>query len=240
MFADNKYTRIYYQLIQKRTNEVLSKNNVYCESHHIIPKSLGGSNDESNLINLLPREHFIAHLLLTKMVSDKSHIIKMHWALHRMCYSSIDYFNSKDYEWYRKRHIIFLKDNHPSKTVPGWNQKIRELVTSSWENADDRRKKTSDRMRDQWSGPNREILLEHNRKNAKLGAQAAKIVLSKKLEYMGKEYIGWKDLLDSTGISKFLYKKFYLKGYDPSDRIGQNGPLPKNYVYKPLDKKENP
>lgn len=36
----------------------------YHERHHIIPKSLGGSNDESNLIDLFAREHFEAHRLL--------------------------------------------------------------------------------------------------------------------------------------------------------------------------------
>lgn len=38
----------------------------YLEVHHIIPKCLGGSNDESNLILLTAREHFIAHRILSK------------------------------------------------------------------------------------------------------------------------------------------------------------------------------
>lgn len=36
----------------------------YHERHHIIPKCLGGTNDEDNLIDLFAREHFIAHRLL--------------------------------------------------------------------------------------------------------------------------------------------------------------------------------
>ena len=36
------------------------------ETHHIIPRCLGGSNDPSNLIDLTPREHFIAHSLLAQ------------------------------------------------------------------------------------------------------------------------------------------------------------------------------
>lgn len=36
----------------------------YHERHHIIPKCLGGNNDEDNLIDLYGREHFIAHRLL--------------------------------------------------------------------------------------------------------------------------------------------------------------------------------
>ena len=36
----------------------------YKERHHIIPKCIGGTNDEDNLIDLYAREHFIAHKLL--------------------------------------------------------------------------------------------------------------------------------------------------------------------------------
>lgn len=38
----------------------------YYENHHIQPKSLGGSNENSNLVLLTPKEHYIAHLLLYK------------------------------------------------------------------------------------------------------------------------------------------------------------------------------
>lgn len=36
----------------------------YHERHHIVPKCLGGTNDEDNLIDLFAREHFEAHRLL--------------------------------------------------------------------------------------------------------------------------------------------------------------------------------
>jgi hypothetical protein len=34
------------------------------EQHHILPKSMGGSNDRSNLIDLTPRQHYLAHWML--------------------------------------------------------------------------------------------------------------------------------------------------------------------------------
>lgn len=37
----------------------------YHERHHIVPKCMGGTNDEENLIDLFAREHFEAHRLLT-------------------------------------------------------------------------------------------------------------------------------------------------------------------------------
>ena len=36
----------------------------YHETHHIIPKCMGGTNDADNLVDLFAREHFEAHRLL--------------------------------------------------------------------------------------------------------------------------------------------------------------------------------
>ena len=62
----------------------LRKTNVnYCyyENHHILPKCLGGLNNEENLILLTAREHFICHKLLTYIYKDNHSII---CAFHRM------------------------------------------------------------------------------------------------------------------------------------------------------------
>lgn len=65
------YLRIYQCLIYKRQRiETLSKSSSTIgsiELHHIIPRSCGGSNATSNVINLTVREHFVAHWLLTKI-----------------------------------------------------------------------------------------------------------------------------------------------------------------------------
>lgn len=42
----------------------------YCERHHIMPKCIGGTNDEENLVDLYAREHFIAHRLLAEENPD--------------------------------------------------------------------------------------------------------------------------------------------------------------------------
>jgi hypothetical protein len=38
----------------------------YAEVHHIVPRSLGGSDDADNLIRLTARQHYIAHWMLWK------------------------------------------------------------------------------------------------------------------------------------------------------------------------------
>ena len=69
MFLDNKYSKIYFDLIAKRK---LLLPDGYTENHNIIPVSLGVSNANDNQVRLTAREHFIAHLLLIKMVSGKN------------------------------------------------------------------------------------------------------------------------------------------------------------------------
>lgn len=69
IYIKNKYTKIYFQII----NSAKSTNIIgYTEKHHIIPRSLGGSDDKLNLVKLTARQHYICHLLLTKMVEPNS------------------------------------------------------------------------------------------------------------------------------------------------------------------------
>lgn len=69
IYIKNKYTKIYFQIIEKAK---VSPYIGYTEKHHIIPRSLGGSDDKSNLVKLTARQHYICHLLLTKMVEPNS------------------------------------------------------------------------------------------------------------------------------------------------------------------------
>lgn len=69
MFNDTKYTRTYYRLMERARYRMLTG---YTEGHHIIPKSLGGTDELSNIAVLTAREHFIAHILLTKMTMGEA------------------------------------------------------------------------------------------------------------------------------------------------------------------------
>lgn len=85
MYLQNKYTRWYYNIIQRAQTRTISGRTIsgYTERHHIIPKSLGGSNAKSNLVVLTAKEHFICHLLLTKMTTnlDKQKMCFAFWLL---------------------------------------------------------------------------------------------------------------------------------------------------------------
>jgi hypothetical protein len=64
MFKQNKYTKIYYDIITRAKLRVIDG---YVEKHHIIPKCIGGDNSDQNIVKLTAREHYICHHLLTKM-----------------------------------------------------------------------------------------------------------------------------------------------------------------------------
>ena len=64
------YANVYDKLIQQRRDNPITKDDCYCETHHIIPKSEGGDDSKDNLVNLTAREHYIAHLLLAKIYND--------------------------------------------------------------------------------------------------------------------------------------------------------------------------
>lgn len=81
---------------------------VYVEKHHIIPRSLNGNNKKENLVKLTAREHFICHLLLTKMVRGNAQR-KMIYAFTCMTRSNnnqLRYINSRLYNAVRKRRTV--------------------------------------------------------------------------------------------------------------------------------------
>jgi hypothetical protein len=101
MFKKNKYTKWYYQIVNNRKANPLDRD-VYQENHHIIPKSLGGSNKKENIVSLTAKEHFICHRLLIKMTDGKDKV-KMSYAVRSMMirensYQSRYKISSKIYE----------------------------------------------------------------------------------------------------------------------------------------------
>jgi hypothetical protein len=76
----NKYDNWYNQIT---TNGKKSRE-PGLERHHILPRSLGGTDDLSNITFITPREHFVCHWLLTKIHSTGEEHWKMLNALRMM------------------------------------------------------------------------------------------------------------------------------------------------------------
>jgi hypothetical protein len=70
----NKYEKWYKSITDSAKYRIAED---YKEKHHILPKSLGGSDSVTNLVYLTAREHFICHWLLTKIYSEGEE----HWKM---------------------------------------------------------------------------------------------------------------------------------------------------------------
>ena len=112
------YTKIYASIVLRAQAErterlALKKQGKYFEDHHIIPRSLDGSDDISNMALLTGREHFICHWLLVKIYPVGSvGRVKMILALWRMqshnnCHNE-RYINSRTYEYLRNEFAKYI------------------------------------------------------------------------------------------------------------------------------------
>ena len=103
MFIQNKYKKWYDSIIAdaRLRPSILT----YLEKHHVIPRSLGGTDHTDNLVLLSAREHFVCHVLLTKFTSNDNKQ-KMLYAANMMSQASRDYqdryVNSRLYEMLKK------------------------------------------------------------------------------------------------------------------------------------------
>lgn len=116
MFLNNKYTNWYYSIINSVKSKQRNYNSDVYEKHHIIPRSLGGIDNEENIIILTFREHFLCHLLLTKMTSGKNKT-KMCFALHCFFYMICRYHHrpvaSRHYDYMKRICAQAFKDRIP-------------------------------------------------------------------------------------------------------------------------------
>jgi len=73
MFLDNKYTKVYYRIINRslERSHLKERNDGY-QTHHIIPRCFGGTDDSSNLAVLTYKEHRVCHRLLIGMTIGAS------------------------------------------------------------------------------------------------------------------------------------------------------------------------
>lgn len=113
------YSKIYDDLVAKCVIRGLDKSILegYFEKHHILPKCLGGNDLKENLVLFTGREHFIAHVLLTK-IYPKHNGLK--FALYRMITDKTPRGYNVSSRTYSKAQemlsVINSGDSNPAKT----------------------------------------------------------------------------------------------------------------------------
>lgn len=101
------YQKIYNLLIAKA--QARATVDGYKERHHIVPRSLGGSDDKSNLVELTAREHFVAHMCLALIYGGTQ------WLTIRYMKGLGSYSNGRLFEIARVSGNKILKGHEVSK-----------------------------------------------------------------------------------------------------------------------------
>ena len=152
------YNKIYNNIINNAKNRNNNINNQYFEIHHIIPKCIGGTDDNKNLVKLTLREHFICHELLVKIYPNNNSLKCALWiictttleAKKEYITNNIKYKNnipinnrvkhflndfekhinisSRDYEYCRTLYYITLKDKKNKKRTIEQCKKISDAT----------------------------------------------------------------------------------------------------------------
>jgi len=177
------YQKHYDALINRAKNRLLEG---YCETHHIIPRCMGGNNDADNLVDLTAEEHYVAHQLLVKMHPNNHKLVAAAIYMTTGSSSNKKYrMNNKLYKWIKELHQLKWKDpeyyaywsNMQSDLAkirwssPEFKNKMRKINKES-SNRPKVKKQKSDRLKVQWQDPEyREKTLAMLKEQAKKNSQ---------------------------------------------------------------------
>lgn len=163
----NWYRKVYFQIIDRARLRGLDKNKIdfYVEIHHILPKCLGGTDENDNLVALTYREHIVCHKLLCKLYPDNYYL---HSSIYLMLHIKIEngkkvktFSNSKEAEEYK----LFLKTHKKplseesrkkmSESHKGWSPseeqvekaKQTRILHGGWVHTDESKRKISESLK---------------------------------------------------------------------------------------------
>jgi hypothetical protein len=106
------YQKIYDLLIERARDRIIPDKT---EKHHVLPKCLGGTNENYNIVKLTAKEHYVAHHLLYRIHPTNR---KLMFAYTSMCFGSRNhsrYFSARMYENAKNiRSKLFTGESNPN------------------------------------------------------------------------------------------------------------------------------
>ena len=127
------------------------KDDNHIESHHILPQSMGGSNQAGNLILLTARQHYLAHWMLWQAYKSK----EMTSAFFSMSNQSNQYqgricrISSRTYEKLRKEFILHIAKN----TTELWKDAAYRQKHIDTNNKEETKTLRSEKAKALWQNP---------------------------------------------------------------------------------------
>jgi len=97
---------------RNKNDERIGKTYIYTEIHHIIPKHSNGSNDDVNLVEMLPEEHYMAHLIRYYAYDDRNDFISIRLMING---------------YIGKKYVNDIPVKTMNKMVKGFKQRIYEF-----------------------------------------------------------------------------------------------------------------
>lgn len=160
----------------------------YHERHHIVPKCLGGKNEEENLIDLFAREHFIAHKLLAQENPDNNSLA---YAWSMMAFSTNNLYQNRyelspeEYEEARKAVVGIPKSEEHRRKIGEGNrgkicseEAIQRMREAKLNISEETRQKMSVSAKARFAIPeNRTMLGKHHSEESKRKMSDSKIGL---------------------------------------------------------------
>lgn len=131
------YKKIHDDIISRGISRGYDKKSLeyYTELHHIIPKSMGGSDDKLNLVLLTPEEHYVIHQLLIKLNKNTSWY---HSALLAAKLMTIDAKftsrNNKEYAWIKRAISNELSERYSGAGNPMYGKTHSDDTKAMWSN----------------------------------------------------------------------------------------------------------
>ena len=107
------YKKIYDQLVEKAKPRGLdkTKHEGYFEIHHIVPRCMGGGDEESNLVMFTAREHVISHKLLWKVYPENYSLM---WAYFRTVNTHKGILTSREVERVKIERAEYMRNREVS------------------------------------------------------------------------------------------------------------------------------
>jgi len=132
------------RMLMKMNRHSERKNGIYYEGHHIIPISKGGKGvssrglNNTNIVYLTAREHFLAHWLLWRIYRDRSSALAFH-KMMSINKNQVRVVNSRGYE---EARLAFRETNKGNKYGLGKTYVVSE----------EHKKKQSELMKNRYLG----------------------------------------------------------------------------------------
>jgi hypothetical protein len=123
------YVRIYENLVERGRN--VNKIHGIHETHHILPKSLGGTDDKANLTTLTFKEHIFAHKLLV-LITKGDERIKMLYAINMILRRKGTRLSPNEAAIARKALVEAATGNQNAKGVVFTEERKKYLIGNSY------------------------------------------------------------------------------------------------------------